>query len=85
MVALLSLFSSFVIRRVFFFVVLCCGTTLVFCVLVFFFYFLGNDTASTEIFTLSLHVAPPSINWKPLLDYAGLSYAVFCFLPKEVS
>src|SRR2546429_6207133 len=37
----------------------CCFDFLVFCLALFFFFFFFNDTATTEIYTLSLHDALP--------------------------
>src|SRR6266850_3273645 len=38
---------------------------LIFCVLfVYLFFFFFNDTATTEIYTLSLHDAPPILGWR---------------------
>src|SRR5215203_6437825 len=42
-----------------------------FCILVFFFFF--NDTATTEIYTLSLHDALPISRWSPALVGALMS------------
>jgi len=33
-----------------------------------FFFFFFNDTATTEIYTLSLHDALPILNWKRLVS-----------------
>src|SRR5256885_16642264 len=43
------------------------------CVFVFFFFFFFNDTATTEIYTLSLHDALPIFNFRREVDGKGVS------------
>src|SRR5277367_908004 len=51
-------------------------------VLVFFFF---NDTATTEIYTLSLHDALPICQRYVILGWAALAFGLFCFVVDAIS
>src|SRR6266581_5830886 len=54
----------------------------VYCVYVLFFCFFFNDTATTEIYTLSLHDALP-ISWRKLCGLRGFPYNGRCCSPRD--
>src|SRR5215203_6693106 len=56
---------------------MCCGISLVL--------FLFNDTATTEIYTLSLHDALPIALAKDIASRPGLSFAGFMLYPPETA